>query len=462
MSGSISALSNMEYMLYGNTPSFGSMAVPCMLNNYCMTSPMLNTYNAYNAYNGVYNNAYGADYNNMYNNAYNQYGYPNSIYANQQQYQMPQYQQPQTSAQATQQDIDKIADFYNKNSKNTGTLVGAAVSGASLGLMNNMRLVAHPIQSLGALKGTEAMFSAVKTQGTALNQLWNNAGTNEVVRNAYAAMHKAEARSFWKLGLFHKRYSPDEFNQVKGIMEQAFKDIEGKSAEEAKKILSEATAKVEQAYVNNGLFHRGTAKVKEMFTGEAKDFSIDKALEDKEAIKKRTDALMATKDMSFKEALKSTGGIKNGLIMMGFQFLSDFGDLRAAFSKDTKTGMKQVGQTLVNGAGSAAGWAVGQAAGVYATTKLCTTLGTAISPGLGTVIGAVVGLIGGSIGMWLANKGTKAIVGQNVGEKVRMEEMKKTPEGQVQLLQLTAQQKNIPLDVQQSMERVASQYMTAA
>ena len=147
---------------------------------------------------------------------------------------------------------------------------------------------------------------------------------------------------------------------------------------------------------------------------------------------------------------------------MAIDLILGLGNIKEAFSKDNKTGMKQVGQTLVKGAGSAAGWAAGEALGVWASAALCAKIGTAISPGLGTAIGGVLGMVGGGIGMWLTGKLTKAAVGQDVAEKVKLDKMKQTPEGQVELLKLTAQQKNIPLDVQQSMQNVISQYSTAA
>ena len=203
----------------------------------------------------------------------------------------------------------------------------------------------------------------------------------------------------------------------------------------------------------------------------AKPRTVEAALKDTNAIAEKSKALMEKTEIfakgktgaqSFKTILKRGGGVKGGLLMMGLELLMSLGNIKEAFSKDNKTGFTQVGQTLVKGAGSAAGWAVGEAAGVWAATKICAAVGTAIAPGVGTAIGAVLGLVGGSIGCWLMGKCTKALVGQDVGEKVKIEKMKQTPEGQAQLLQLTMQQKDIPADVQQSMQNVAMRYATAA
>ena len=51
----------------------------------------------------------------------------------------------------------------------------------------------------------------------------------------------------------------------------------------------------------------------------------------------------------------------------------------------------------------------------------------------------MIGALCGSIGMWLAGKATRAIVGEDVADKIQAENMTKTQEGQAQLLTYTAQ-----------------------
>lgn len=445
----IQSLSNMEYMLYGNTPSFGSTAAPSMINGYMTPSAYMNPY---------YNNA-------MYNPAYNQSIYDSNYM---------QTPAAQAAPQVSQQDINKMADFYAKNSEPSETLAGAAIGGALFGVVNNPRLIVHPLNSFRSLKATEEIFKGVKESGTAINKLWNE--SNELMREAYFRINKIEARNNTKLGLFRKGYvsrkNPElarkEYETLKPIIEELKTLMNAGPGNETK--IAELTAKLKVGYTNDGPLSKVGGWFKKLIGKTPKANTVEEALKDTTAINKAQADILAKsgKDLvgkgwtKFAHALKRGGGVTGGLFFMGMEFLMGLGNIKEAFSKDKKTGMTQVGQTLIKGAGSAAGWAIGEAAGVMAATKICAAAGTAIAPGLGTAIGGIIGLVGGSIGCWLAGKITKKIVGQDVGEKVRLEKMKQTPEGHVQLLQLTAQQKNIPADVQQSMMNVYNQYASAA
>ncbi len=440
----IQSLSNMEYALYGNSPNFGSTAAPSMINGYYTASPYLtNSYPYYNAYNS----------------------YPYSNY--QQDIFTPQQNTVQTP-QIAQSDLDKVADFYNKASQPSESLVSAAIGGAAFGLINNPRLIVHPINSIGALKNTEKMFASIKTPESFLNQLWTNPETNDLARELYFRWHKVEARHHgWKIGAFRKKYSEADYEELKKIVNKA---IESGKQEN----IVEAVAKLKTAYTNDGFIARGFGKVKEFFGGAPKVRTVTDALAttNKKAIEAEIAGLEKTiGKVGFKEALKRGGGVKGGLFFMGIELLMGLGKIIECFKQDkenkqkgvsTNYGAKQLGQTLVKGAGSAVGWAAGEALGVMASAKICAAIGTAIAPGVGTAIGGVLGLIGGSIGCWATGKLTKWLVGQDVGEKVKIAKMKETPEGQIQLLQLTAQQKKIPLDVQQSMQNIAAQYASAA
>ena len=454
----IQSLSNMEYALYGNTPSFGNSAVPSMMNGYQAASPYLTTYPNYNMYNSLYS---------MPNN---------SIYSQPAQAQKVQIQQTQPQVQSAnvsfQSDIDRIADFYNKSSQPSESLASAAIGGAAFGIINNPRLIAHPINSIRSLKKTGEAFKGVKEAGTNINKLWIE--NNGLMREAYFRLNKVEARNNTKLGLFRKGYvskrhpeAAKEYDALKPIIEN-LKNAMNKGDAEG---VAKATAQLKVAYTNNGPLSKVGGWFKKLVGKTPNANTVEEALKDTAAINKASADILAKsgKDLvgkgwkvQFKHALKHGGGIAGGLFFMVIEFLMGLGNIKEAFSKDKKTGMAQVGQTLVKGAGSAAGWAIGEAAGVMAATKLCAAAGTAIAPGVGTAIGGIIGLVGGSIGCWLTGKLTKALVGQDVGEKVKLEKMKQTPEGQVQLLQLTAQQKDIPLDVQQSMQNVINHYTNAA
>jgi len=64
--------------------------------------------------------------------------------------------------------------------------------------------------------------------------------------------------------------------------------------------------------------------------------------------------------------------------------------------------------------------------------------------------------------MWLAGKATKALVGDDVVNKIHAENLAKTTEGQTQLLQYTIEQaqsgKKVPPEVQQAATKLIYQY----
>ena len=147
---------------------------------------------------------------------------------------------------------------------------------------------------------------------------------------------------------------------------------------------------------------------------------------------------------------------------MGIEFLLSAGKIKTAFQKDNETGMKQLGQTAVKGAGNAAGWALGEAAGKWAFAKWGAKLGSKVHPLFGTLIGGVVGLVGGGLGMWLAGKGTNKLVGQDVADDIEAKNLASTQEGQVQLLQNTAQRmqkgENVSSSAQQAVQKAMALY----
>lgn len=361
------------------------------------------------------------------------------------------------SQQASQGDIDKIANFYNEKSQAGETLMGAAIGGAAFGLINNPRLIAHPFNSIKSIGVVKEMFKDVKVEGTNAYKLWNAPETNELMREAYGMMHKIESRNMSKLGWVRQSYlkNPEDYKALEPYINNLKTAINKGDA----KGVEEAVAHLKAGYTNNGAISKGIGTVKSWIGLDRNPNKAADAIKNTKVLNAaKADVHKMVGKPSFMKALKRGGGVKGGLLFMGIELLTAIPNIKAAFSKDKSTGWKQVGQSTVKGAGSAIGWAAGEALGVWGATKLCAAAGTAIAPGVGTAIGAVIGLIGGSIGCWLAGKATKKIVGQDVGEKVRLEQMKKTPEGQVQLLQLTAQEKDIPMDVQQSMMNVANQY----
>ena len=463
----INSLANMEYMLYGGI-SGANTKCPSFANGY--TTADFSKLNPYAQLGNPYFN-YGS-YNPVFSGLY---GQPNSIYSGYNNL-APQTQNTAQTQQnvgfgASQTDIDTLANYYGKKMEPSESLMGAAFGGAAFGLVNNLRLVAHPINSATALMKTEKIFkdAGMNNPKSNLNKLFNNEETTRIAQDAYGQVHKLNGATCRKLGALKQKIDPNGslYKSLKAELEAALKSGD-------KEAVAKVTEKIRiVTSQKTGWLANGLRKLvgKEAITAE----NLDKILQEKigdgtwKAAYEKTLAEKTIKDVSLKgkflNNLKKGGGVKGGLLFMGIEFLTSFGNIKSAFDKDTSTGMKQIGQTAVKGAGSAVGWAVGEAAGAALGAKIGASVGTAICPGLGTAIGAVAGLVGGSVGCWLMGKVTKGLVGEDVGAKVEIENMKKTAEGQLQLLQLTAQiadgDKELDSKTLQALNNVAKAYNVA-
>lgn len=443
MVASINSLANMEYMLYGGTLG-ANMNCPSMANGY---RAGVNFYGNY--YNPYYAQAYNQNYSNNYNNSiYDAYTPSANTQAS-----------GQLGFGASKSDLDVLGRYYMKGLNPSESLGGAALGGAAFGMMTNLRFFAHPWNSLSTIGKVEKTFADVKKEGTKLYELWRNPETHKIMTDAYARMHKLEGAAKSRLGMFKSQLDKGVYDSLKAEMESALRSGD-------KNKIATATEKIRVATdAKTGRLANGWKKL-----WGGKPTNVSELVKDKTAIKAAVEKNVAEKGAKtlseqFKHSLKGQGGI-GGALMFGVEYLMDMGKIKSAFSKDSETGWKQVGQTTVKGAGSLIGWTVGEAAGAWAGAKLGALAGSAIAPGVGTVIGAVAGLIGGSIGCALAGKFTKKLVGEDVGTKVEVENMKKTAQGQVQLLQLTAQQaqgdKKLDPKVARALQNVFSQYSTVA
>ena len=414
----INSLMNMEYALYGGASAWNP-ACPSYTNGYQANQ---NFYNLYNPYGYNYNTGF--------------YGLSNT---------------PKTSTQSqttssvaskggvSKADLDTLGEYYLKNAEPSESILGAAAGGAAFGAVNNMRFIAHPWNSISTIRGVDKMFAGIKDKNSNIYKLWNNGETRQLVMDAYGRMHKLEGGSKWRAGLFKARIKPDEqlYQELKREMESAI-------ASGDKEALAKATEKIRIATnAKTGFIPRMWEKAKTSF-GAKPSTTVAQKLANDGAIKAAVTKNIAEKSrhtlaQHLGHEFKSLGG-KGGIFMLGLEFVMSFGKIKAAFSKDKETGMKQLGQTTVKGVGTLVGWSAGQAVGAWAGAKLGAAVGTAVAPGIGTAIGAIAGLVGGSIGCALMGKLTKKLVGEDVGSKVEVEEMKKTPEGQAKLLELTAQQ----------------------
>lgn len=448
----INSLMNMEYMLYGGASGVNPNC-PSFSNGYMANNTAWNYQTPFG-----YNNQSVWNNQNLWNNQYAQQPAQASTGAVDTFAQQASQAQQQTTFGASQQDLDTLGKYYLKGLNPSESLLGAAGGGAAFALVNNMRFIAHPFASLSSLGATEKMFAGVKDKKSALGKLWNNPETNGLVRDAYHKMHKLEGASKWRFApLFKKRLDKTTYDVLKKEMETALKSGNkeqiAKATEKIRVATGAKTGAIPQAWRNI----RGNAapNIAKMTTDKAVKAAVDKKLAEK-AVTGYGEAI--------KKGFKSQG-VKGGAFFAAMEFLMDFGKIKSAFSKDSTTGAKQLGQTSVKAAGSIIGWTVGEAVGAAAGAKIGAAVGTAFCPGLGTAIGAVAGLVGGSIGTWAMGKLTHKIVGEDVGSKVEVQNMKKTTQGQQQLLQLTLAQaqedkKNNKLDpkVAQALNNVYQAY----
>ena len=444
----INSLANMEYMLYGGASGVNPNC-PSFSNGYMANNTSWN-----------YQTPFGYNNQSIWNNQYDQnYGLGNVGGASTT---SDAQQASQTGFGASSRDIDTLGKYYLKGMEPSESLLGAAGGGAAFALVNNTRFIAHPFASLSSLGTVEKMFAGVKDKKSDLGKLWSNPETNGLVRDAYHKMHKLEGASKWRFApLFKKRLDKTTYDALKKEMETALKSGNkeqiAKATEKIRVATGSKTGVIPQAW--RSLIGKTNPDIAKMTTDTAVKSAVDKKLAEK-AVTGYGEAI--------KKGFKSQG-IKGGGFFAAMEFLMDFGKIRTAFSKDSSTGVKQLGQTSVKAAGSIIGWTVGEAVGAAAGAKIGAAVGTTFCPGLGTAIGAVAGLVGGSIGTWAMGKLTKKLVGEDVGSKVEVEKMKKTAQGQQQLLELTINQakedqnnKKLDPKVAQALQNVISSYNAVA
>ena len=364
--------------------------------------------------------------------------------------------------------------FRSKGITPTQTLLAAGAGQAAFAVVNHPRLLVHPWNSAKTIGSVEKMFNSIKTEGSKLNKLWQNPDSNELLREAYFQTHKAKARLEGKLGLFRSSYSRKVDGKFvnKEAVENLIKEMEAALASGDKTKIAEATAKMQQAYVNDGAFFRAKQGITNFFTGKKDQvLTVEESLKvNSEKISESVKTLTADNPTTFLERMKKPGTVKGALFFAGINMLCSIGKIKTAFAKDKENeqkgvssneGVKQLGQSVFKALGNAAGWTVGEAAASAAFAKWGARLGTMFGPGVGTAIGGVIGLVGGGIGMTLMDKISKAIVGDDVADKIEAENKSKTQQGQTELLQYTVQQaqagKALPADVQQALSKLMLQ-----
>lgn len=377
-------------------------------------------------------------------------------------------EQPEASTSFTSaglaSDLDTLGKYYLQGMNPSENLASAAVGGAAFGLLNNPRMVVHPWNSIKSTRSVDKMFQGIKQASSKLGKMWvDKKGGQEILSEAYARMHKLEALNNSKLGLFRKSIKGVKGSDGKLVYDTLKKQMTSALASGDKKLIAEATEAIKrQTNAFTGYIPRFMkwAHIDKPFAFLRKKFINPSHYQDLtkvagENVKK------AAEKTTFGQFMKHSCGIGNGAMFAALEVVMDLfnGKIQSAFSKDSETGWKQVGQTALKGVGSAVGWAVGEGIGAWAGAKLGAMAGTAIAPGVGTAIGAVAGLIGGSIGCWLTGKLTHKIIGTEAGDQVKLDEMKKSKEGIQQLCSITLEQakndKNVDEKTLQAIQNVA-------
>lgn len=416
MVSSINSLMNMEMQLYGGLGS--NSAAPSYFNGYRAQS----------------NNA-------IYSPSFYGYGNNGTIFGQN----IPQQYKTETSNSSvpagtpfkglTDEQVNALTDYYAKNLDPSESFASAAIMGTAFGtIMANPRTLVHPWNSLTSFGDVKEMFKGVKENGSAMNKLWKE--NNVVMEEAYSQMQRAKARSKWKIGAFRKRYTKDEYNQLKKIMQEALdsKDINK---------IAESTESLRHAYSSNGfipgLFDKICGK---------KSSTVASRLADTATITNNAKTLMGYNKMTLGNAFKKAGG-KVGLVFGLLEIAMNISKIQAGYAKDeenaklgikSNNGGKQLAQTSVKAVCNTVGWAAGETLAIWGFAKAGAAIGTALGPGIGTIAGAAIGFLGGSIGMWLGGKLGKGLMGNDVSNKIEAEKLAQSSEGQVQLLQHALEQ----------------------
>ena len=318
---------------------------------------------------------------------------------------------------------------------------------ASTAIMQNPRVIAHPINTFTTFfKGgnaTNKMFEGFRD-----SKLWKDHAY--VMEEAFAQMNRTEARSLSKLGLFRSQYSAEDYKKLSGIMEDALKS--GNVDEIAK-----ATETLRHAQVNDG-------KLFKLFRGD-KTPTVSSRLADVDVIAKNAAELSKCKDMTFGQAWNRAGGTL-GLMFGGLELVGSVGKISTAFQVDTSTGFKQLGQSTVKAAANTVGWQAGEALGIWGASKITPAITKALGPKWGPVVAALARPVCAIASSWASRKIAKAVVGDDIVNKIQAEQAVNTPEGQIAMVQniaMRAQQgEEIDPLAMQAAQKIAMQYGAVA
>lgn len=456
----INNLANMEYMLYGGRSGMNRNC-PSMYNGYMGVNNMGINNNLTNYYNPMFRG---------YNTSMNGYYSPSaadSVFSN------PQVKTAAAagagaiagaaSSELFNKDMNVLADYATKINEGGETFFGALTGGLTFAAFENPQNVKHWWNALKGVKEADKIFDLKNDN---IKALWDNKETRELMQRAYSQTQAAYRRMGSKWAGVHnwfaKPFSEADKKTVNEIIKNLEKEIvKGSSAN--KEVIAKYTEQLRATRGMDGYIPSAWNWVKNHTwnklvpgSAEARNYDASHRVARKaatfsdEAIKK---SLTLSNSAKFMKEFK--GWFLFETVIEGVTKV-----LPTYMEGGSDSGNKQLVQSGVKAAASAAGWSVGRLAGGVLGAKAGAAIGTCFGPGVGTAIGAVIGFAGGCVGSWLAGKGVKALIGKDESEKLAEAKMTKTQEGQAQLLQLAmqkAQTGEAPKEVVNSLNNILKQ-----
>ena len=413
----INNLANMEFMLYGSRAGM-NMNCPSYFNGYTGTgfnyaglnnyyNPVFNGYGNYSQ--DIFTKAAATQNNTQTNNSSQSPSAQSNGYN-------PQFQG------VTQDDMDKLADYYAKNNALEEGFMGAAAGGLSWMAFEHAQSVFHPYNAWKGAKEAKEIFKV-------LPKAWageNAALLQEAQTAVQQAVRDTGTKGWWSKWL----RKPIDRAAIDPLLNEMKDAVSSKNVD----AIAKATERLQAARGMDG-------KIAGIFS---KGRTVAQRLSEKTksgAIEKGTKNLLS---MNESVITKNFGNLaksffkKDFVGFMIFETAFNIGKIMTAFQKDTKTGVEQATQSLGKSAIGTAGWCLGRAAGAMLGAKVGASLGIAGGPA-GAALGALIGFTVGSIGMWAGHKLGNAILGHDVADKIEAQNMTKTKEGQVELLQFAMQ-----------------------
>ena len=410
----VNNLANMEQWLYGYKAG-SRMDCPSVYNGYYTNSVFNNGLGNY----GIYGNYVNPSF-----YGYNNTGFGQSIPSNYTQKAESQSQSQSTSFQQgiTQDDMDKLADYYAKNNALEEGFMGAAAGGLSWMAFEHLQSVIHPKNAWKGIKEAKEIFKVIPKE-------W--AGKNAaLLQDAQIAVQQAVrdtgTKGWWSKWL----RKPIDKTAIDPLLKEMKTAIASKDVNK----IAMATERLKAARGMDGriarIFSKGRT-VAQRLSDKTKSGAIKKDAEN--LIKINEGVITKNFGSLAKSFLK-----KDFIGFMLFETVFNAGKIITAFQKDTKTGVEQTCQSLGKSALGTAGWCLGRAGGALLGAKVGASLGIAGGPA-GAAVGALIGFTVGSIGMWAGHKLGNMILGHDIADKVEAKNMTKTQEGQTELLQFAMQ-----------------------